>query len=566
MRVPSLKRVRASAPQVIDLTGPDPVDGDGPQEPVEAPGQQPSAASGEEPDPGPEAGADESDHAAGETQVLTTSDAGPGAAAAAAEGQSAEGEQRHHGGPANPVLHRVLGFLLLTRASVGSLPPLASIAVALAWLFGAVMLGTVAVTVAAGVIGGQPLVHPPVLVSVFRMAHGMPVHTPDGAVSLVPMLPAILVVALTVRAAGWLFRSLLPPIDGAPVRGPSPVAGVAALAGSYLVLATLVATSPTTGSQDVPLTQGWAALLCVVALGGGIALALLWVRPTRPRLWLLMRAATTVVVLILAVSFALVLGNLLLSWSQFQAMSDALLESGAAPAGRLDAAALGALQLAYLPNLVVWTAAYLFGAGFAVGSDTIVSPFSVTVGTLPEVPLATLLPTGPLRWPWIPPLLIALASVLAGAGIRSAGLAGRMRTRLVVGAVVAIWAVLAMGVLAAASSGSLGDGRLDTVGPSPWVTMLWALLAIGLGQVAWALFPTLLADVLPVVSNLADWLRGRRLPRPRLRRGGAAAPHGRRRRRGAAGRSGAPARFRRGRPTPAAQPTPQPEPTAAGKP
>jgi hypothetical protein len=419
--------------------------------------------------------------------------------------------------PRRERLHRVLGLLLLTRTTAGSLAPFASIGLALAWAVGAVLIGTALITLAVGAITGQGLVYPPVLVGIFRLAHGMPVHTADGAASLVPMLPAMAVVAVIARAAGWLWRSLQPAAPGLPLRGPTPAAGLVALAGGYLAVATLIATSPTTGAPAMPLLQGWGALLGVVVIACGWVWAWHGVRPTRPRRWLLLRAAATVLALVLGIAFALVLFRLLLSWPQLQDMSDALLASAAEPATRFDAVALGALQLAYLPNVVVWTAAYLVGAGFAVGTDTIVSPFSVTVGTVPELPLAALLPTGGLRWPWLPVLVVALASVLAGAGIRSAGLARRMRTRLVIGGLVAGGAALGLGVLAAASSGGLGDGRLSVMGPSPWLTFLWALFVLGLGQVAWALFPTVLADVGPFASNAAAWVRHWRIPRTRLR-------------------------------------------------
>lgn len=425
----------------------------------------------------------------------------------------------------------VLGWLFLTRNTAGTLAPFVSVGVALAWLTGAVLLGTVLLTLAVGAISEQGLLYPPVLVGVFRMAHGMPVHTADGAVSLVPMLPAIAVAALIARTGGWVWHSLQPREPGLPARGPTPTAGLGALAGGYLAVATLVATSPTTGAPDTPLLHGWGALLGVVVIGSGWAWAWHGVRSVRPRRWLLLRAAAAVVAIVLGLAFALVLLRLLASWSQFQAMSDALLASGAEPSTRFDAVALGALQLAYLPNVVVWTAAYLVGAGFAVGTDTIVSPFSVTVGTVPELPLATLLPDSGLRWPWLPLVLVALASVLAGAGIRSAGLARRMRTRLILGGLVSVGAALALGMLAAASSGGLGEGRLAVMGPSPWLTFLWALFVIGMGQLAWALFPTVLADVGPLVGNIAERVRQWRLPSRRPGRRPWPRPHLRRRRR-----------------------------------
>jgi hypothetical protein len=515
--VPSLKRLRPGGPdQVIDLTDASDtaarIDGGGDTE---------------GPDGGPDAGAGDQGTAA-DDDVPTPE---PGAQQQPQDAQADSGDAPATGASPGARWPRALGWLFLTRSTAGTLAPFVSIGVALVWLTGAVLLGSVLLTFAIGAISEQGLLYPPILVGIFRMAHGMPVHSADGAVSLVPMLPAIAVVALIARTGGWVWRALQPREPGLPNRGPTPTAGLGALAGGYLAVATLVATSPTTGAPAVPLLQGWGALLGVVVIGTGWAWAWHGVRSVRPRRWLLLRAAATVVAIVLGIAFALVLLRLLASWSQFQGISDALLASGAEPSTRFDAVALGALQLAYLPNVVVWTAAYLVGAGFAVGADTIVSPFSVTVGTVPELPLATLLPDSGLRWPWLPLLLVALASVLAGAGIRSAGLARRMRTRLVLGGLVAVGAALALGILAAASSGGLGEGRLAVMGPSPWLTLLWALFVIGIGQLAWALFPTVLADVGPLASNIAVRVRQWRLPRRRPGRAQVRRPQIRRRRR-----------------------------------
>ncbi len=406
-------------------------------------------------------------------------------------------------------LDRLLGFAMLSRRTVASLPSVASTVMAASWLLATVLLGTVLTTVAVGMVADRSLIDPTTLVGVWRLAHGMPVATADGAVALVPMLPGILVCALVVRASSWLWSSLEGLGDGRPLRqaGLTPLVGTALLGGAYTVGAILIATSPTAASVSAQqtLTQGWASLVGVVLLGLAITAARRAVRPRSPRLWLVLRASVSVLGILLALSFVTLLVRLVLSWSQFQEMANALLASGGEPASRLDAVALGALQLAYLPNLVVWIAAYLVGAGFAVGSDTIVSPFSVTVGTLPEVPLASLMPEQALRWPWLPLVLVALASVLAGSMLRAARLTHRMRTRVVVGAVVALGSAVGLALLAGFSNGGLGAGRLESMGPSPGITFFWTLMIVGLGQMAWALLPTLIADLVPLGATAQLW-------------------------------------------------------------
>src|SRR5690606_6085382 len=51
-------------------------------------------------------------------------------------------------------------------------------------------------------------------------------------------------------------------------------------------------------------------------------------------------------------------------------------------------------QLAFVPNVVVWTAAWFVGPGFALGTGSLVSPLGTAVGPLPTVPLLGALPAG----------------------------------------------------------------------------------------------------------------------------------------------------------------------------
>ena len=49
-------------------------------------------------------------------------------------------------------------------------------------------------------------------------------------------------------------------------------------------------------------------------------------------------------------------------------------------------------ELAFLPNLVVWLAAWMLGPGFALGSGTIVAPGGTLLGPVPGIPLLGALP------------------------------------------------------------------------------------------------------------------------------------------------------------------------------
>ncbi len=55
--------------------------------------------------------------------------------------------------------------------------------------------------------------------------------------------------------------------------------------------------------------------------------------------------------------------------------------------------AITALQLALLPDLVVWTASWFVGPGFAIGVGSQVSPLGTALGPLPALPIFGALPT-----------------------------------------------------------------------------------------------------------------------------------------------------------------------------
>jgi hypothetical protein len=135
------------------------------------------------------------------------------------------------------------------------------------------------------------------------------------------------------------------------------------------------------------------------------------------------------------------------------------------------------------PNAAVAGAAYLAGPGFAVGAGTDGHQLTAVHGTLPAFPLLGALPTGSGADPLA--VSAALATVLF-AGIAAATLCDRAATwaeRLwhVIGA--ALLAGVGMLVLGWLCGGAVGDGRLRTVGPSPWqlgLAVTGEVLVVGL--------------------------------------------------------------------------------------
>ena len=51
------------------------------------------------------------------------------------------------------------------------------------------------------------------------------------------------------------------------------------------------------------------------------------------------------------------------------------------------------LQLLYLPNIAIAGISYFFGMGFSLGTDTLISPLTIDLNSLPAIPILGSLPT-----------------------------------------------------------------------------------------------------------------------------------------------------------------------------
>ncbi|ABP56241.1 DUF6350 family protein [Salinispora tropica] len=147
------------------------------------------------------------------------------------------------------------------------------------------------------------------------------------------------------------------------------------------------------------------------------------------------------------------------------------------------------VNLAYAPNVAIWSASYLLGPGFAVGTDTTVQTSEVTVGALPALPLVAGLPGGPVDGLGTGLLAVPiLVGMVAGWSLtRRLLLSGSDRAREEWGPLLRPAAFagpvtgLLVGIAAAASAGPLGAGRLAEVGPVPWQVAAVATVVTGTG-------------------------------------------------------------------------------------
>jgi hypothetical protein len=142
-------------------------------------------------------------------------------------------------------------------------------------------------------------------------------------------------------------------------------------------------------------------------------------------------------------------------------------------AGIFGGALLLLLNLLYLPNAAIAFASYVAGSGFAVGSETLISPWWYQNGEIPVLPLLGILPTGRH------PLFVAAAIFFVAIGALLAywtiegGLALLLQT--------AIFFMVMVVLVAYLSSGSLMTDEMGAFGVSIWKFGLLVLGEVGLG-------------------------------------------------------------------------------------
>lgn len=383
---------------------------------------------------------------------------------------------------------------LRTRADVVATRPVAAVTAAL-WAAGVglLILGVVLSLAWAVSSRGEDGLTTPLRAAgtLWLVAHHAPVATATATITLLPLLLMALPLVLLAKAGRWAARitSTTTVLDSALI--------VFTGTAMYVFVAFLVSESAGVGDAVSPAVPviAWSAVVAVVGLGFGVAQGAGLVGALRERVPVLVRRAMLAAAASGAALVALVgvvaIAAIALRWSTITGLAQ-----GIAP-GPWDAVGLFLLSLAYLPNLLVWTLAYVVGPGFSVGGTLDVGPFSPGTGILPGAPLLGAIPADA---PAAAPLLLLLP-VLAGA-VGAIVLRRRSRLTLVDELLVdlgsALMVGIATGLLSRLSAGSLGSARLADLGPDPLPV---ALATTGL-VVAGALLVTLLAHALPRI-----WVR-----------------------------------------------------------
>jgi len=305
---------------------------------------------------------------------------------------------------------------------------------------------------------------------VWLVAHGTALEVPGGLLDLTPI--GLLVLPLLLLARAGRHAASTHEVRGLRAAGRL-TAGVAV---PYAACAVLVAAACRTAAAQPSLVQAalGGAVLGTLGAGTGVLRGAGLVGSA----WAALPARLRTALAGGGGALAVLLGGGALLAGTCVALGAGRLGGLAAATGPgyVGGAALVLLGVLLVPVAAVWGACWLAGPGVAVGSGTRLSPFGASLGDAAH-PLLAALPAGSPPG-WAVPLVLAVplaAGALAGLLVRRRG--GGLREAALTGPV----AGLGLGLAAVLAAGPLGGGRLQDVGPSPWVLALVVTAEVAVG-------------------------------------------------------------------------------------
>ncbi len=132
-------------------------------------------------------------------------------------------------------------------------------------------------------------------------------------------------------------------------------------------------------------------------------------------------------------------------------------------------------ELALLPNLIIYGAAWFTGLGFSIGTGSSISPLGSAVGPMPGIPFLGAIPAGQVGLGFAAIAVPLIAAFIATIAIKKHAdeirfeFASAWSAAISLGLAVGFVAAIEMGGLAALASGAVGPGRLETVGVNPFM-------------------------------------------------------------------------------------------------
>ena len=215
-----------------------------------------------------------------------------------------------------------------------------------------------------------------------------------------------------------------------------------------------------------------------------------------------LRAGTAVVAALLGVSAVVISVLLVFNWITVISLFEALRVT------ILGGLTLTIGQIAVMPNLVVFGAAWLTGTGFSIGTGSHVSPLGTELGPVPTVPVFAAIPTGDLTFGLAAicvPVLIAFIATLAikkhAEAVRF-NFASPLAAALSVGIGVGVVAGIELGILGALASGSIGPDRLGFFGVNPWMLALVTFIEVAPAATLAAFYSTRPQKASPIPEHL----------------------------------------------------------------
>ncbi|MFK5163801.1 cell division protein PerM [Propionibacterium freudenreichii] len=329
------------------------------------------------------------------------------------------------------------------------------------------------------------------------LGHGVPMTIEGVRVSVIPLGFALLVMLVTTSFVMTVARHLATRAFGGRARTERQDAEARGLALRMTVWFTVpymailaVAASATGESAQIGRALIGGLVICgpitLITTGRALGWSVIsfnqggWIRGVIAGVWSAVAALIGVAALVLLIA-------LIARHGQVGALHNALNPGG------LGGAVLAIGQAAWVPNAVLWTAAWLLGAGFTVGDDTLLTPLVSRLGPTPDFPILGALPSGAA------PSSAGLAWLLVGvlAGALGAFVAVRARhnnatqalpprrmsieAAALCGVCIGVLSGLLACVLIAFSDGSLGVERLRRVGPMMARVVVLAPTLMGAG-------------------------------------------------------------------------------------
>jgi hypothetical protein len=319
------------------------------------------------------------------------------------------------------------------------------------------------------------------------LANGVGVHIGTVLITLVPWGITAVIAFLIARVSVASARRVPGDRKNSTIRGPALI-GVVTVA-AYLVPVFLVALRL---GEPRAVPARWSAVIAAFVLAAiwGSSRKFSGRRADAARKWFAMgRAVIAAQLAMLVAGAAVLIIGLGMHLNRVAALYEAL------QPGVTGAVALLVLQLAFIPNALVWSACYALGSGFSLGTGSVVAPAGTQLGIVPAIPLLGALPTagpGDMTQVWW-----LAAGAIAGAITCWVALADRPAIRFdqasLRGGSAGMLAGAVFAGLAWAASGDLGMLRLIDIGPRLVPLLIMAVTAMGLsgmiGGLALGLIP-----------------------------------------------------------------------------